>query len=89
MKAHYKNIRGHSLIEVLVAIAILLIVARFVFAAQINEWENGIWNALGLPPHLARGLAGGLFFTYLGYRAIKDRRARKGKKLQLPANKAL
>jgi len=77
MKKTLNNIRGFTLIEVMIILAILLIIARFVFAPQLYEWENSMWRSIGVPPELASFIAGILFFSYLIWRAISERKSRK------------
>jgi hypothetical protein len=85
VKLILKNTKGFTLIEVVLILAILLsillIIARFVFAHELKEWENNIWRSIGAPPELARFIAGILFFGYLIWRVIVERKKRKRKSL--------
>ena len=76
MKKTIKNIKGFAFVEALIILAILLIIARFVFARQLYQWENNFWRSIGVPPELARFIVGGFFFSYLIWRAIEERKAR-------------
>jgi hypothetical protein len=77
MKKIIEDIKGFTLIETMIILAILLIIARYVFALQLYEWENNMWRSIGVPPELARFIAGVSFFSYLIWRAIAERKARK------------
>jgi prepilin-type N-terminal cleavage/methylation domain-containing protein len=77
MKTISKNNKGFTLIEVIIILAILLIIARYVFALQLYEWENSMWRSVGVQPELARFIAGIFFFSFLIWRAIAERKSRK------------
>ncbi|HEX8960112.1 MAG TPA: hypothetical protein VF775_00910, partial [Geobacteraceae bacterium] len=72
---------GFTLIEVLIILAIILIIARFVFAPQLYELENRMWRSIGAPPELARFIFGISFFSYLIWRALAERKSRKRNRL--------
>jgi len=80
MKKIIKNVKGFTLVEAMIILAILLIIARFVFAHQLFEWENSFWRSVGVPPELARFIVGVFFFSYLIWRAIEERKARRRNK---------
>ena len=48
LKPNNKN--GFTLVEVLIVVAIILILLRYVFAHEIFEWENGVARSFGIDP---------------------------------------
>jgi prepilin-type N-terminal cleavage/methylation domain-containing protein len=71
------NRKGFTLIEVLLVLAILLIIARYVFAPELYIWENSMWSSIGVPPELARSIAAVGFLSFLIWRAIAERKSKK------------
>jgi hypothetical protein len=82
MKSKKSNQNGFALIELLLIIGIVLIILRFMYAAEKFEWENSVVQSLGIDPLLYRLVIGvGLACFVIGL-AIKRRiRLKKNKRI--------
>jgi prepilin-type N-terminal cleavage/methylation domain-containing protein len=76
------NSKAFTLVEVMIALAILLIAARYIFAFQLYEWENNMWTSIGVPYESARFIIGICVLIYFIWRAVSERRKRKQKRLK-------
>lgn len=81
MRKVIRNIQGFASVEVLIVLAIILIISRYIFAPQLYDFETRMWRSVGVPPELVRSIIGS-FFTYLIWRAISERKSKKRKRFQ-------
>lgn len=81
MRKLISNKDGFTLIEVMIVLAILLIIARYVFAHELFEFENNMWRTLGVPPEIPRIFLGVCVIAYVLWRAVKERKEKKRSKL--------
>ncbi len=80
MNSKNTNIRGFSLVELLLVVAIVLIVLRYVYAHEIFEWESGIVRSYGIDPDVYRFITGGILMCSWVAIAIYQRMKRKRRK---------
>lgn len=80
MNSKKANIKGFTLVELLLVIAIVLIILRYVYAHKIFEWENGIVRSFGIDPDIYRVIIGGIWICFLVAIAIYQRIKRKRRK---------
>lgn len=79
MRNFILNRKGFTVIEVLIVLAILLIIARYVFARELYEWENDMWRSFGVPPEIPRFIIGIGVVAYFIWRVIRrEKRSRLG-----------
>ena len=81
MKISRINRKGVTLIEIVVVLCIIMVVVgwyiRLKYAGEIIEWENGIYNWVGLDPKLARFVIGSITLIVLIAIALKRRLSRR------------
>ena len=81
MKISRINRKGVTLIEIVVVLCIIMVVVgwyiRLKYAGEIIEWENGIYNWVGLDPELARFVIGSITLIVLIAIALKRRLSRR------------
>ena len=81
MKISRINGKGVTLIEIVVVLCIIMVVVgwyiRLKYAGEIIEWENGIYNWVGLDPELARFVIGSITLIVLIAIALKRRLSRR------------
>lgn len=79
------NIKGFTLIEIILLSAILIIIASFVFriiyAKEMNEWENNFWISMGIEPLIARSAVGVIAIIAFVWINLKRKKSRKRNRL--------
>lgn len=80
MKLKPNDKKGFTLVEVLIVVAIILILLRYVFARELLEWENGVVRSFGVDPDFYRFVLGALWLSGLIAIAIYQRMKRRKNK---------
>lgn len=70
---------GYTIVEVLIVLAIIFILLRYVFAHEIFEWENGVAQSFGIDPLFYRFVLGVLWLSCLIGIAVYQRMKRRRK----------
>jgi hypothetical protein len=68
---------GFTLVEVLIILAVIFILLRYVFAHEIFEWENGVARSFGIDPLFYRFILGVLWLNCLIVIAVYQRMKRR------------
>ncbi len=74
-KSNAKN--GFTLVEVLIVVAFILILLRFIFAHELLELENDVVRSLGIDPYFYRFVLGMIGLSVLIVIAIHQKMKRR------------